>query len=135
MNNLNSSPTSFSLLQPSYPAVALNVMLVLHVIPISQFGIKKRMENLNLALLSSQKPLPLGHFGARDAKVKDVFNRKHFSIWRVFIAHRNYRYRVYALSHSNAYKAKAKPTQNNKSVQEKLITISFFDQRVSSLLD
>ncbi|RYR27527.1 hypothetical protein Ahy_B01g051547 [Arachis hypogaea] len=83
------------------------------------------MENLNLALVSSQKPLLLGHFGARDAKARDVFNRKHFSIGRVFIAPQNSRYRVYALSHSNATRAQAEPTQNQKSVQEKLILKRF----------
>ncbi|MED6118694.1 Protein TIC 40, chloroplastic [Stylosanthes scabra] len=83
------------------------------------------MENLNLALVSSQKPLLLGHSGARDAKARDVFNRKHFSIGRVFIAPQNSRYRVYALSHSNASRAEAEPTQNSKSVQEKLILKRF----------
>ncbi|XP_015949456.1 protein TIC 40, chloroplastic [Arachis duranensis] len=90
------------------------------------------MENLNLALVSSQKPLLLGHFGARDTKARDVFNRKHFSIGSVFIAPQNSRYRVYALSHSNATRAQAEPTQNQKSVQEKLILKRFASVSSSS---
>ncbi|XLS43734.1 hypothetical protein HN51_000599 [Arachis hypogaea] len=90
------------------------------------------MENLNLALVSSQKPLLLGHFGARDAKARDVFNRKHFSIGSVFIAPQNSRYRVFALSHSNATRAQAEPTQNQKSVQEKLILKHFASVSSSS---
>lgn len=54
------------------------------------------MEKLNLALVSSPKPLMLGHVPARD-----VFRRKHFSFGRVLIAPHRCRFRVSALSSSH----------------------------------
>ncbi|KAG4995133.1 hypothetical protein JHK86_031960 [Glycine max] len=69
------------------------------------------MEKLNLALVSSPKPLMLGHVPARD-----VFRRKHFSFGRVLIAPHRCRFRVSALSSSH---------HNPKSVQEKLIVKHF----------
>lgn len=59
------------------------------------------MENLNLALVSSSKPLMLGHVPARDATDRDVLRRKPFSLGRVLIAPHRFRYRVSALSSSH----------------------------------
>ncbi|QCD77950.1 hypothetical protein DEO72_LG1g1578 [Vigna unguiculata] len=59
------------------------------------------MENLNLALVSSSKPLMLGRVLARDATDRDVLRRKPFSLGRVFIAPHRCRYRVSALSSSH----------------------------------
>ncbi|XP_027931563.1 protein TIC 40, chloroplastic-like isoform X3 [Vigna unguiculata] len=70
------------------------------------------MENLNLALVSSSKPLMLGRVLARDATDRDVLRRKPFSPGRVFIAPHRCRYRVSALSSSH-------------HVQEKLIVNHF----------
>ncbi|XP_019419004.1 PREDICTED: protein TIC 40, chloroplastic-like [Lupinus angustifolius] len=75
------------------------------------------MENLNLALVSSPKPLLLGHFSARDATAKDLFRRKSFSFGRVFIASPLCRYHV--------TRAAAKSHQNPISVQEKRIVERF----------
>ncbi|XP_061360323.1 protein TIC 40, chloroplastic isoform X2 [Gastrolobium bilobum] len=83
------------------------------------------MENLNLALVSSPKPLLLGHFSARDATARDVFRRKPFSFGRVLVAPSHSRYRVSALSPSHVNGAEAKSQQNPKSVQEKLIMKHF----------
>ncbi|XP_027931562.1 protein TIC 40, chloroplastic-like isoform X2 [Vigna unguiculata] len=74
------------------------------------------MENLNLALVSSSKPLMLGRVLARDATDRDVLRRKPFSPGRVFIAPHRCRYRVSALSSSH---------HGQKSVQEKLIVNHF----------
>ncbi|TKY47309.1 TIC 40 [Spatholobus suberectus] len=74
------------------------------------------MEKLNLALVSSPKPLISGHVSARDATARDVFRRKPFSFGRVLIAPHRCRYRVSALSSSH---------HNPKSVQEKLIVKRF----------
>lgn len=74
------------------------------------------MEKLNLALVSSPKPLMLGHVPAIDATSRDVFRRKHFSFGRVLIAPHRCRFRVSALSSSH---------RNPKSVQEKLIVKHF----------
>ena len=74
------------------------------------------MEKLNLALVSSPKPLMLGHVPAIDATSRDVFRRKHFSFGRVLIAPHRCRFRVSALSSSH---------HNPKSVQEKLIVKHF----------
>jgi len=59
------------------------------------------MENLNLALVSSSKPLMLGRVPARDAADRDVLRRKPFSFGRVLIAPHRCRYRVSALSSSH----------------------------------
>ncbi|KAK8468671.1 hypothetical protein PHAVU_006G083300 [Phaseolus vulgaris] len=74
------------------------------------------MENLNLALVSSSKPLMLGHVPARDATDRDVLRRKPFSLGRVLIAPHRFRYRVSALSSSH---------HSPKSVQDKLIVKHF----------
>ncbi|KAK7290307.1 hypothetical protein RIF29_04626 [Crotalaria pallida] len=71
------------------------------------------MENLNLALVSSPKPLLLGHSSAS----RDVFRRKAFSFGRVFIAPPLSRYHV--------TKAAAKSHHNPISVQEKRIVERF----------
>ncbi|KAK7387325.1 hypothetical protein VNO78_28044 [Psophocarpus tetragonolobus] len=73
------------------------------------------MEKLNLALVSSPKPLMWGHVPARDA-TRDVFRRKPFSFGRVLVAPHRCRYRVSALSSSH---------HNPKSVQEKLTAKRF----------
>ncbi|CAL0301380.1 unnamed protein product [Lupinus luteus] len=75
------------------------------------------MENLNLALVSSPKPLLLGHFSATDATTKDFFRRKSFSFGRVFIAP--------SLSRYHVTRAAAKSHQNPISVQEKRIVEHF----------
>ncbi|RDX73757.1 Protein TIC 40, chloroplastic, partial [Mucuna pruriens] len=59
------------------------------------------MEKLNMALVSSPKPLMLGHVPAKDATARDVFRRKPFSFGRVLIAPHRSRYRVSALSSSH----------------------------------
>ncbi|KAG2395061.1 Protein TIC 40 [Vigna angularis] len=59
------------------------------------------MDNLNLALVSSSKPLMLGRVLARDATDRDVLRRKPFSLGRVLIAPHRCRYRVSALSSSH----------------------------------
>lgn len=74
------------------------------------------MEKLNLALVSSPKPLMLGHASAKDASARDVFGRKPFSFGRALVAPHRCRFRVSALSSSN---------HSAKSVQEKLIVKRF----------
>ncbi|XP_027932553.1 protein TIC 40, chloroplastic isoform X2 [Vigna unguiculata] len=74
------------------------------------------MENLNLALVSSSKPLMLGRVPARDAADRDVLRRKPFSFGRVLIAPHRCRYRVSALSSSH---------HGPKSVQEKVVVNHF----------
>lgn len=45
------------------------------------------MENLNLAIVSSPKPLLLGHPSPRDATARDVFRRRMpFAFGRVFVS-------------------------------------------------
>ncbi|KAK7301995.1 hypothetical protein RJT34_12872 [Clitoria ternatea] len=83
------------------------------------------MENLNLALVSSSKPLLFGHFSAKDATARDLFRRKPFSFGRVFIASHHSRSRVSALSSSHATGANPESNHNPKSVQEKLIVKHF----------
>lgn len=58
------------------------------------------MDNLNLALVSTSKPLMLGRVLARDATDRGVLRRKPFSLGRVLIAPHRCRYRVSALSSS-----------------------------------
>lgn len=76
------------------PLPVLLSPLISTVVP--QLGRQKKMEKLNLALVSSPKPLMLGHVPARD-----VFRRKHFSFGRVLIAPHRCRFRVSALSSSH----------------------------------
>ncbi|KAJ1382646.1 UCH-binding domain superfamily [Sesbania bispinosa] len=81
------------------------------------------MENLNLALVSSSKPLLLGHFSARDAPARDVFRRRPFSFGRVLT--------VSARTPSHVTRAASKSHQSPKSVQEKL-TVKHFASISSS---
>ncbi|KAI9118586.1 hypothetical protein K1719_010918 [Acacia pycnantha] len=82
------------------------------------------MENLNLTLVSSPKHALLGHFPARNS-TKDVFLRKPFSLGSAVTVPPYSRYSVSSLSRSNVIRAAAKPQQNPKSVQEKLIVERF----------
>ncbi|KAK4274958.1 hypothetical protein QN277_018111 [Acacia crassicarpa] len=82
------------------------------------------MENLNLTLVSSPKHSLLGHFPARNS-TKDVFFRKPFSLGSAVTVPPYSRYSVSSLSRSNVIRAAAKPQQNPKSVQEKLIVERF----------
>ncbi|KAG4935098.1 hypothetical protein JHK85_050017 [Glycine max] len=84
------------------------------------------MEKLNLALVSSPKPLMLGHVPAIDATSRDVFRRKHFSFGRVLIAPHRCRFRVSALSSSHRNpKSDAQVMHAGNTVQEKLIVKHF----------
>lgn len=107
----------------SNPFYFLNSLLLLissvsiyfcFLISLCFFGVRnqKKMENLNLALVSSPKPLLLGHFSARDATATDVFRRKPFSFGRVFIVPPLTRYRVSALSPNHVTRAAPKSHQN-----------------------
>ncbi|KAF7816275.1 protein TIC 40, chloroplastic [Senna tora] len=82
------------------------------------------MENLNLTLVSSPKPALLGHCSARNSTV-DVFRRKPFSFGISVLAPPYSRYCVSAMSRSHVTRAAAKPQQNPKSAQEKLILKHF----------
>ncbi|KAK7305590.1 hypothetical protein VNO77_43496 [Canavalia gladiata] len=83
------------------------------------------MENVNLAFVSSPKPVLLGHFSARNATARDVFGRKPLSFGRVLIAPHRSRYLVSALSPSHVNRAGIKSHNNPKPVQEKLIAKHF----------
>ncbi|XP_047172491.1 protein TIC 40, chloroplastic [Vigna umbellata] len=84
------------------------------------------MDNLNLALVSSSKPLMLGRVLARDATDRDVLRRKPFSLGRVLIAPHRCRYRVSALSSSH---------HGQKSLQEKPIVKHFASVSSSNTIE
>ncbi|XP_014518692.1 protein TIC 40, chloroplastic [Vigna radiata var. radiata] len=84
------------------------------------------MDNLNLALVSTSKPLMLGRVLARDATDRGVLRRKPFSLGRVLIAPHRCRYRVSALSSSR---------HGQKSVQEKPIVKHFASVSSSNNLE
>ncbi|XP_028768846.1 protein TIC 40, chloroplastic [Neltuma alba] len=82
------------------------------------------MENLNLTLVSSPKSTLMGHFSAKNP-TKDVFRRTPFSFGSAITVPPYSRYSVSSLSRSNVIRAAAKPQQNPKPVQEKLIVEHF----------